>query len=200
MSVPDAWLVSREAFSPDSVCYLDFCTRNAIGVWCAFSCDICAKRSPNQWLIDSMFEFETQVQFILIFVHSFQLLFRECNYPRGFMWWIGFHAVLFWFLFWDFYKNAYRPPRGSQRTGLRGLASMCSLDYQQVSNGHQKNGTIVKNGNNRINYSNGIHETHKNGIKSKELWSPDKPLLNVILSDSKFNFLLIFPKISAFFT
>ncbi|RWS29147.1 elongation of very long chain fatty acids protein-like protein [Leptotrombidium deliense] len=47
------------------------------------------------------------VQFVMIFVHSFQLLFRECNYPRGFMWWIGFHAVLFWFLFWDFYKNAY---------------------------------------------------------------------------------------------
>lgn len=24
------------------------------------------------------------------------------------MYWIGFHAVLFWFLFADFYKNAYR--------------------------------------------------------------------------------------------
>lgn len=23
------------------------------------------------------------------------------------MWWIGFHAVLFWFLFWDFYVNTY---------------------------------------------------------------------------------------------
>lgn len=48
------------------------------------------------------------VQFIFIFAHSFQLLFVDCNYPRGFMWWIGFHAVLFWFLFVDFYKNAYR--------------------------------------------------------------------------------------------
>lgn len=47
------------------------------------------------------------VQFIAIFVHSFQLLFRECNYPRGFMWWIGFHAVLFWFLFWDFFVYTY---------------------------------------------------------------------------------------------
>lgn len=43
----------------------------------------------------------------MIFVHSFQLLFRECDYPRGFMWWIGFHAVLFWFLFLDFYRDAY---------------------------------------------------------------------------------------------
>jgi len=55
------------------------------------------------------------VQFIAIFVHSFQLLFRDCDYPRGFMWWIGFHAVLFWFLFYDFYKNSYskRPRKTS---------------------------------------------------------------------------------------
>ena len=52
---------------------------------------------------------EKQVQFIAIFGHSFQLLFRSCDYPRGFMWWIGFHAVLFWFLFWDFYVNTYLP-------------------------------------------------------------------------------------------
>lgn len=48
-----------------------------------------------------------KVQFVMIFVHSFQLLFRDCDYPRGFMWWIGFHAILFWFLFMDFYKSAY---------------------------------------------------------------------------------------------
>ena len=51
------------------------------------------------------------VQFVAIFVHSFQLLFRECNYPRGFMWWIGFHAVLFWFLFWDFFVYTYSAKR-----------------------------------------------------------------------------------------
>ena len=51
------------------------------------------------------------VQFVAIFVHSFQLLFRECEYPRGFMWWIGFHAVLFWFLFWDFFVHTYRGRR-----------------------------------------------------------------------------------------
>jgi elongation of very long chain fatty acids protein 7 len=107
------------------------------------------------------------VQFILIFVHSFQLLFRECNYPRGFMWWIGFHAVLFWFLFWDFYKNAYRNTPSSKTTRPN-LGSMCSLDYEQLSNGHQKNGTILSNGN-KNNYSNGIHKEHKNGIKFKDL-------------------------------
>ena len=48
-----------------------------------------------------------QVQFVAIFVHSFQLLFRDCDYPRGFVYWIGSHAVLFWFLFWDFFKKTY---------------------------------------------------------------------------------------------
>ncbi len=83
------------------------------------------------------------------------------------MWWIGFHAVLFWFLFWDFYKNAYRNTPSSKTTRPN-LGSMCSLDYEQLSNGHQKNGTILSNGN-KNNYSNGIHKEHKNGIKFKDL-------------------------------
>lgn len=48
-----------------------------------------------------------QVQFVLVFVHAFQLLFIECDYPRAFVWWIGMHAVLFYYLFSDFYKQAY---------------------------------------------------------------------------------------------
>ncbi|KAI5645315.1 GNS1/SUR4 family domain-containing protein [Phthorimaea operculella] len=47
------------------------------------------------------------VQFVLVFVHAFQLLFIECDYPRAFVWWIGMHAVLFYYLFSDFYKQAY---------------------------------------------------------------------------------------------
>ncbi|XP_066996890.1 very long chain fatty acid elongase AAEL008004 isoform X2 [Anabrus simplex] len=48
------------------------------------------------------------VQFILVMVHAFQLLFIDCNYPRAFVWWIGMHAVMFYFLFSDFYKQAYK--------------------------------------------------------------------------------------------
>lgn len=43
----------------------------------------------------------------MIFVHSFQLLFRQCDYPKGFMWFIGFHAVLFYGLFYDFFYTSY---------------------------------------------------------------------------------------------
>lgn len=48
-----------------------------------------------------------QVQFVAIFTHQFQLLFRECDYPKGFMVWIGLHGVMFLFLFSDFYKSKY---------------------------------------------------------------------------------------------
>lgn len=48
------------------------------------------------------------VQFVLVMVHAFQLLFKnDCNYPIYFAYFIGAHAVLFYFLFSNFYKRAY---------------------------------------------------------------------------------------------
>ncbi|XP_076164233.1 very long chain fatty acid elongase AAEL008004 [Ptiloglossa arizonensis] len=48
------------------------------------------------------------VQFILVMVHAFQLLFIDCNYPKAFVWWIGLHAIMFYFLFREFYFEAYK--------------------------------------------------------------------------------------------
>jgi hypothetical protein len=48
-----------------------------------------------------------QVQFVAIFTHQFQLLWTECDYPKGFMVWIGLHGIMFLFLFSDFYKQSY---------------------------------------------------------------------------------------------
>ncbi|XP_067617839.1 very long chain fatty acid elongase 7 [Eurosta solidaginis] len=50
-------------------------------------------------------------QFVAIFTHQFQLLFRDCDYPKGFMVWIGLHGVMFLFLFSDFYKAKYTNAR-----------------------------------------------------------------------------------------
>lgn len=47
-------------------------------------------------------------QFLLVMTHSFQLLFRECDYPRIFMAYIGFYSILFMFMFSDFYIKAYK--------------------------------------------------------------------------------------------
>lgn len=48
------------------------------------------------------------IQFVLVMVHAFQLLFiNDCNYPIYFAYFIGAHAILFYFLFSRFYKQAY---------------------------------------------------------------------------------------------
>jgi hypothetical protein len=44
-------------------------------------------------------------------VHSFQLLFIDCNYPRAFVWFIGMHAVMFFSLFSEFYVQTYQKRR-----------------------------------------------------------------------------------------
>lgn len=54
------------------------------------------------------------VQFVLVFLHAFQLLFTDCDYPRSFVWFIGMHAVLFYYLFSDFYKQAYKKKQAAK--------------------------------------------------------------------------------------
>lgn len=49
-----------------------------------------------------------QVQFMLVCIHSGQLLFIECNYPTLFVYWIGAYAVIFLALFAEFYVQAYK--------------------------------------------------------------------------------------------
>lgn len=48
------------------------------------------------------------IQFLLVMIHAFQLLFIDCDYPKAFVWWIGAHAIMFYFLFSDFYKQSYK--------------------------------------------------------------------------------------------
>ncbi|XP_059485192.1 elongation of very long chain fatty acids protein AAEL008004-like isoform X2 [Neocloeon triangulifer] len=84
------------------------------------------------------------IQFIGIMTHAFQLLFVECNYPRAFVWWIGMHAVMFFFLFSEFYKQTYND--GTKRSGAKSLAAFakfipCNLQMDKLhQNGHATNG------------------------------------------------------------
>lgn len=53
------------------------------------------------------------VQFIAVMLHAFQLLlWNPCNYPIAFVWWIGMHACMFFFLFKNFFDQAYRKVSG----------------------------------------------------------------------------------------
>lgn len=121
------------------------------------------------------------VQFIAIFVHSFQLLFRECNYPHGFMWWIGFHAVLFWFLFADFYKHTYGKTLAKSRAAMNGKS-------------HALNGEAKLNGTNGYCNGNGVHKTNgvvKNGSANGHTKSQENGHKNGVTTNGHTNGYLV---------
>ncbi|XP_012243198.1 elongation of very long chain fatty acids protein AAEL008004-like isoform X4 [Bombus vosnesenskii] len=70
------------------------------------------------------------IQFIAVMIHAFQLLFIDCNYPKAFVWWIGLHATMFFFLFNEFYQQSYQQRRKPVANGMK-------KDHQQ---NHQANG------------------------------------------------------------
>lgn len=88
------------------------------------------------------------VQFIAIMVHAFQLLFIDCNYPKAFVWWIGMHAVMFFFLFKEFYNQSYVAKEKRKRENAKKEALNGKLE-ESVTNGHcvgnsVSNGTLHK--------------------------------------------------------
>ncbi|XP_063918945.1 very long chain fatty acid elongase AAEL008004-like isoform X1 [Zophobas morio] len=48
------------------------------------------------------------IQFVLITVHSCQLFFIDCDYPRSFLLIVIIHAILILGLFWNFYRTTYQ--------------------------------------------------------------------------------------------
>ncbi|CAG9864844.1 unnamed protein product [Phyllotreta striolata] len=63
-------------------------------------------------------------QFVAIIVHTFQLFFRECDFPRFFTWYILLHGVMFLFLFKQFYEQAYnknKKPEGVKTDDRKGI-------------------------------------------------------------------------------
>ncbi|XP_058981285.1 elongation of very long chain fatty acids protein AAEL008004 [Musca domestica] len=86
------------------------------------------------------------VQFVAIFTHQFQLLFRECDYPKGFMVWIGLHGVMFLFLFSDFYKTKYT--RAAQKVkAANGHASASEKEYLTNGKATANGNGVYANGN-----------------------------------------------------
>ncbi|CAH0554785.1 unnamed protein product [Brassicogethes aeneus] len=90
------------------------------------------------------------VQFVAIMLHAFQLLFIDCNYPRAFVWWIGMHAVMFFFLFKEFYNQQY--------TSKAKKAAAAA-----PQNGKVKNGASTTNGYSKKNGFKNASEYYSNG-------------------------------------
>ncbi|XP_014092354.1 very long chain fatty acid elongase 7 [Bactrocera oleae] len=106
------------------------------------------------------------IQFVLVMVHSFQLFFRnDCNYPIGFAYFIGAHAAMFYFLFSDFYKQAYL--KREQKKGKVAANGKLSNGY---ANGVIKsNGELPKeiNGNLKVQDNNKFDGYYKSTLASQ---------------------------------
>lgn len=78
------------------------------------------------------------IQFIAVMIHAFQLLFIDCNYPKAFVWWIGLHATMFFFLFNEFYQQSYQQKK--KRMMMNGAAAK---EHQQsvLANGSSTTST-----------------------------------------------------------
>ncbi|XP_065074751.1 very long chain fatty acid elongase AAEL008004 isoform X2 [Ochlerotatus camptorhynchus] len=109
------------------------------------------------------------VQFVAIMVHAFQLLFIDCNYPKAFVWWIGMHAVMFFFLFNEFYQSTYKANK--RRAELAALARKEAAEAAAAAallpNGtatSSSNGSVTSNGTaNGHHGKNGAIHSHSNG-------------------------------------
>ena len=77
-----------------------------------------------------------QTQFIIVTLHSVQLLFIECSYPKLFVYWIGLYAVVFMAMFANFYRQAYKKPKSD--------SGKVTNDSGKVSNGAVTNGVKHK--------------------------------------------------------
>lgn len=108
------------------------------------------------------------VQFVLIMVHAFQLLFIDCNYPKAFVWWIGMHAVMFFFLFNEFYQTTYKANKERREAAARKRAA--DLLLQQQQNGHVANGTATTNGSANGALSNGSLVGNGTGNKAADYY------------------------------
>ncbi|XP_062563470.1 elongation of very long chain fatty acids protein AAEL008004 isoform X1 [Armigeres subalbatus] len=98
------------------------------------------------------------VQFVAIMVHAFQLLFIDCNYPRAFVWWIGMHAVMFFFLFNEFYQTTYKANKRRQAAAAE--ARRLAAENAKLQNGSSNGSAITANGHHGKNGS--VHH-HSNG-------------------------------------
>ncbi|XP_062703147.1 elongation of very long chain fatty acids protein AAEL008004 isoform X2 [Aedes albopictus] len=101
------------------------------------------------------------IQFVAIMVHAFQLLFIDCNYPKAFVWWIGMHAVMFFFLFNEFYQSTYKANK--LRKAAAAEAKRLAAEEAKLQNGSaaSSNGSaITANGHHGKNGS--VHH-HSNG-------------------------------------
>ncbi|XP_033326289.1 very long chain fatty acid elongase AAEL008004 isoform X2 [Megalopta genalis] len=81
-------------------------------------------------------------QFVAVMIHAFQLLFIDCNYPKAFVWLIGLHATMFFFLFNEFYQQSYQQKKKRSMMMMNGAAAK----ERRESNSVMANGSTSTSG------------------------------------------------------
>lgn len=81
------------------------------------------------------------VQFVLVIIHAFQLVFIECDYPKAFVWWIGGHAVMFYVLFSKFYKETYKDDE-KKKQKVKVEDKTVDDDYEELHEDDERNYNI----------------------------------------------------------
>lgn len=88
------------------------------------------------------------IQFVAVMVHAFQLLFIDCSYPKAFVWWIGMHSVMFYFLFSNFYKETYVKQKKAdalnKQNGVKKGVGICFPLQTDLYEKAESNDTIAK--------------------------------------------------------
>lgn len=80
-------------------------------------------------------------QFVVGSAHCFQLFFKnECNFPKAFYIWIGFHEVCFFILFVHFYREAYsgNKRKSAIQSSSTSSSSSSSMDVNNNANSKGK--------------------------------------------------------------
>lgn len=118
------------------------------------------------------------IQFLFVMIHAFQLLFIECNYPKAFVWLIGMHAIMFYFLFRDFYIEAYKKRNNINST----------LKSHQLKEMIKKNDDEEEEDKNNKSMKNGIKDNdiiYANQYKMATGYISDKGLRNRVFIDNR---------------
>ncbi|XP_045608804.1 very long chain fatty acid elongase 7 [Procambarus clarkii] len=111
------------------------------------------------------------VQFTIVFFHSFQLAFVECEVPPILMTWVGFVSIVFFVLFADFYIKAYRKRDKCKKTESNGSESspvyVQSSDNSDLATNVSKRTVKGVSGDSFIKgYTNGVSNGVSNGNRS----------------------------------
>ncbi|CAG0903351.1 unnamed protein product [Darwinula stevensoni] len=123
----------------------------------------------------------TTIQMATVFVHAVQLLFVECDYPKVFVYVLMSHAIMFTFLFLDFYKKSYmhQDKRKAQRVS-NGVPVPIKSSSEENSRG-KKDGKNEKGAN---GITNGIHHNDEGLRKRATVKTVSQDISQVVNTES----------------